>query len=284
MAKRKINRPSPREFLIKRFLGLHLGGAKTDNTVVAVLEYYPKHKKVFLSRIHLGLGGKKDKSADLVLHELLTIGESPIDLLSMDAPLSLPKCIICELKCPGYEKCGEPEIKWMWNWFKKHGKQKKPPRQFVPYTQRCTELHVASEYEKAFHPPEALGSNMAPLASRAQFILRRIKVPTIEVYPELSLWRIGQKLDISKSMFNFHKHSVEGESNRLQIIKKIVDSGLVFVYDQDIKVLSQTPAAFDAFICGLTAYIHDIGGSEDRPKGFPKKESWLTFPKENFTF
>ncbi len=85
-------------------------------------------------------------------------------------------------------------------------------------------------------------------------------------------------------MFNFHKHSVDGESNRYQIIKKIVDSGLVFIYEQDIKVLSQVPAAFDAFICGLTAYIHDIGGSEERPKGFPKKEAWLTFPKENFTF
>lgn len=284
MAKKRSKRLHPREFLIKRFLGLHLGGAKTDNTVAAVLEYYPKHKKVFLSRIHLGLGAKKDKSADLVLHDLLSYGESPIDILSLDAPLTLPKCVTCELKCPGFEKCSEPEIKWMWSWYRKHGKQKKPQRPFVPYIQRCTELHVSSEFERHFHPPEALGSNMAPLASRARFILRRLKISTIEVYPELSLWRICQKLDIPKSLLNFHKHSVDGETHRFQIIKRIVECGLVFVYEQDIKILSQTPAAFDAFICGLTAYIHDIGGSEDRPSGFPKKESWFTFPKENFSF
>ncbi len=279
MAKKKKLKGATSEFQIKRYVGLHLGGSKTDRTSLAVLEYYPKHKKLFLSRMHHQIGPDKERSSDAILHQVLTVSEAPIDLLALDAPLSLPVCMRCELKCPGYENCSEVEIKWMWNSYRKRQKSKKPNKIFSPYTQRCSELYVAQELEKNFYPPEALGSNMAPMLARAHFILRRITQKAVEVYPPLSLWRIGQKVGASKSLLNFSKHSVDGEENRFHILKKLVDSGFVFIYDQDIRLLSQNTSAFDALICGLTAYLYDIEECEPRPANFPKSESWFAIPK-----
>lgn len=276
----KTKKPSE-DLQIKRYVGIHLGGSKSDKTCAAVIEYYPKHHKAFLSRLHSHIGPEGNQSSDLKLHHILTHGEDPISILAIDAALSWPKCVKCELKCPGYESCNEQEIKWMWNWHKKRGKSKKPNKIFAPYTQRCVELYLAEELEKSFYPPEALGANMAPMLARAHFILRRLKVKTIEVYPPLSLWRIGLDIGVSKGTLTFAKQSVEGEENRLTILKKLVECGLVFIYEQDIRAMAQHADIFDALICALTAYLYDQDLCEPRPKGFPKSEAWLSFPKSS---
>ncbi len=283
MSKRRASKNKSGDSQIKRYVGLHLGGGKSDKTCMAVLEYYPTHKKVFLSRLHSQIGPEKDQSSDAKLHHLLTI-EAPVDLLAIDAPLTWPKCMRCDLPCPGYESCSEPEIKWMWRWHKKRGRSKKPNKIFSPYTQRCVELHLAQEMEKSFFPGDALGANMAPLLARATFLLRRLKSAALEVYPPLSLWRMGTALGISKGALTFAKHSAEGEENRLTILKKFVDSGLLFIYEQDLRTMAQHSDAFDSLICGLTAYLNDQDLCEPRPQGFPKSEAWISIPKQDINF
>ncbi len=282
MSKRRTKKTPDSQ--IKRYIGLHLGGSKSDKTCMAILEFYPMHKKVFLSRLHSQIGPEKDQSSDSKLHHLLTVSEAPVSSLAIDAPLSWPKCIRCNIPCPGYENCTEPEIKWMWRWHKKRGKSKKPNKIFSPYTQRCSELFLAQEMEKAFFPGDALGANQAPLLARAHFLLRRLKVDAIEVFPPLSLWRIGHALGISKGTLSFVKHSAEGEENRLTILKKFVDSGLLFIYEQDLRTMAQQADAFDALICGLTAYLSDQDQCEPRPAGFPKSETWISVPKPDINF
>jgi hypothetical protein len=55
---------------------------------------------------------------------------------------------------------------------------------------------------------------------------------------------------------------------------------LIFLYQQDIQKLIDNSDAFDAFLCGLTAYLLDLGKCEPRPKNFPKTESWIAIPRD----
>lgn len=261
------------------FSGLALGGGKTDKSCLAFVEYYHNHNKIFLSQLYSRIKSEKDISADHLLIKLLSDGRH-LEFLAIDTPLKLPKCLRCRLRCPGYESCAEPEIKWMWKFYREKNQRKRPAKLFTPYTERCAELYVSSALEEEFHPPHALGSNMAPLTARALFLQRRLSIPMIEVYPKLSLWRIGRTLGLAKSHLRFHKHSVGGEESREAIIDQLIKMNIAFIYEQDAKTMIEFAPAFDAFVCALTAVLKYKGQTEPRPKGFPKGEAWIEYPKE----
>lgn len=262
-------------------MGLALGGGKTDRTSLAVVEYYPDQNKIFLSRLFEKIKTEDEVSADLYLHRLVTQYPEPIEFLAFDVPLQLPKCMRCQLKCPGYEACQEPEILWMWNYYRTRNEEKKPHKLLAPYTERCAELYLKSELEEPFHPPYALGANIAPLTARAHFITRRLQLPLLEVYPKLSLWRIGRTIQIEKSYLRFHRHSVRGEESRQIILDRLVEKGIAFLYDQDMRQMTLNHVSFDAFLCALTAVLNFKNQCEDRPRGFPAEESWVAIPKKD---
>lgn len=274
----------PRRKLPKlhRFIGISLGGGKTDKTALAVLEYYPEQNKIFLSRLFDKIATEGEVSGDLQIHRMISQCPAPLETVAFDVPLQLPKCVTCVKRCPGYEACQEPEILWMWKQFRAQKKTKSPARLFTPYTERCVEQYLQTELEEPFHLQHALGSNLAPLTARAQYLLRRIKTPTIEVFPKLSLWRIGNALLMPKSQLRFHRHWDAGQTARQGVLNKVMDRNVAFIYDQDVKILVESPQAFDAFICALTALLEFRGLCEPRPKGFPRKESWLAIPKKIF--
>lgn len=265
---------------VKLFAGLALGGGKTDKTCLALLEYYPQYHKIFLSQLFPRIKTEEELSADQIVCQLLD-GLGKIETVGFDTPLKLPKCLRCRLKCPGYEDCVEPEIKWMWKFYRERNRKKRPKKLFTPYTERCAELYVSSELEEVFHPPHAMGSNIAPLTARALFLQRRIDAPAIEVYPKLSLWRIGRALGVTKSHLRFHKHSVGGDESREAILEKLVQKDIAFIYEQDARTMIEFAPAFEAFICAMTAVLKFTGQTEPRPKGFPRSESWIEFPREN---
>ena len=288
MAKKKSKtsrkRPSSKKDFSKlkvhRFAGVSLAGGKSDKTAVAILEYYPSEQKLFLRDLHDSIKATKEKSSDHYLYETLEKVEKDLDLIAIDAPLKLPKCMRCRLKCPGYETCKEPEIKWMWKVHRKRSKKKRPNKIFTPYTERCAEAYIANELEEQFFPPAAMGANGAPLAARAMFLNRRLKTPTIEFYPKLSLWRIGCDLRIQKSYLRFHRHAIDSDECREFIVRQLVENEVVFVYQQDLRNMIERPHAFDAFMGALTAYLKFVGRTEKRPKDFPRSEAWVEFPKE----
>lgn len=263
-----------------RFAGVALGGGKTDKTAVAVLEYYPDQKRIFLRSLRDKISSRGETSADEMLLEVLTEEEKSLSLIAFDAPLALPKCIPCELRCPGVEKCREPEIKWIREIHKKRAKNKRPNKMFTPYTERAVEIYIANELEEAFHPSHALGANAAPLTARAHFLKRRLSGNTIECFPKLSLWRIGLALGIQKSYLRFHKHSVDGDEARLHILKALIEREIAFIYQQDLRTMIENNVAFEAFISALTAFLKFRGQTERRPPGFPKSESWIEFPTQ----
>jgi predicted nuclease with RNAse H fold len=218
-------------------------------------------------------------SGDLQIVEGLESTAQPLEMVAFNAPLTAPKCVRCELKCPGFEVCTEPEIQWMWNHYRNRTKKKNSKaRLFTPYTERCAEQWLMTELEEDFQIQHGLGANMAPLFARARFLARRMKVPVIEVNPKVSLWRIGQSLNVQKSHLRFHRHSVGGDEARAAILMALVKQNIAFLYEQDVRHMVQNGHAFDAFICALTAVLKTKGQCETRPKDFPKDEAWIDLP------
>lgn len=265
-----------------RFIGVSLGGGKTDKTCLSVIEYYPQQKKIFLSRLFDKIKTEGDISADWQVHKLITKCPPPLESISFDVPLQLPKCVTCRLKCPGYELCEEPEILWMWKHYRQLETSKSPPRLFTPYTERCVEQYLQSQLEEPFHLQHSLGANFAPLTARAHYLRRRLDFNTLEVFPKLSLWRIGTALDLPKSNLKYHRHWDSGTASRQMILSRMMERNLAFIYDQDVKTLVDSPQAFDSFLCALTGLLSFLGHCEARPRGFPPKESWIAIPKKAF--
>src|SRR5258708_3592564 len=122
-----------------RFGGVSLGGGKTDKTAVAQVEYFAEQKRLFLRGLFTNISSEEEKSSDLNLHEVLT--KTEFKTVAFDVPLSFPFCVRCELRCPGYEKCNLPHISWMWDFYKKRHKSKRPNKLFTPYTERYAEMY-----------------------------------------------------------------------------------------------------------------------------------------------
>lgn len=265
-----------------RFIGVSLAGGKTDKTALSVIEFYPAQKKIFLSRLFDKIKSEGESSADQQLIRLIKQCPPPVESVAFDVPLQLPKCLLCVKKCPGYEDCQEPEILWMWKHFR--AQKKSPPRLFTPYTERCVEQYLQTELEEPFHLQHALGSNNAPLTARAQYLTRRFSLPLVEVFPKLSLWRIGTALQLPKSQLRLHRHWQGGLASRELVLRKMMEKNLAFIYDQDVKTLVESPHAFDSFICAMTGLLSFLGQCEPRPSGFPRAESWLEIPKRIFAW
>lgn len=267
-----------------KFIGLALGGGKTDKTSYAIIEYFPEQKKIFLSSLVDKIKTQDTISADLILYNSLLPHVKDAKYLAVNAALTLPKCIRCKLPCPGYENCNEPEIEWLWKHYKNNLKRTKPRKLFTPYTERCAERLIATELEEAFQPSHALGANMAPLFARAHFLVRRLKVKTIEVHPKLSLWRIGRSLGIRKSHLRFSTHSASGTDSRRAIFESLIEKDIAFIYEQDKRLMVENPNAFEAFMCALTAVLKYQKQCETIPKDFPKKDGWIEIPNEKINW
>ena len=216
-------------------------------------------------------------SADLKIHEIIMQYQDQLKSVAFDVPLSLPKCITCELQCPGYEICTEKEIKYMRHLYQQNDSKKKPKKMYTPYTQRCVEAYLAST-EDEIDIQHALGSNLAPLAARGLFISKRLPTKSFEVNPKLSVWRLGQGLKVNKTHLKVYRNSVGGEEARTAILDSMSEKWKIFFYQQDFKILSENFHAFDAFICAYTAYLQHQGETESPPSGFPSQESFIEIP------
>lgn len=269
---------------VQRFVGISLGGGKADKACLAVMEYYPKHKKVFLSRLVEKIQSDAIHSADFKIQEIISEYKEDIEYIAFDVPFRFPNCLECEYECDGLETCPSPHVKWMWEYTRKLHKKKRPRKLFTPYTQRCVEMYVSTELEEPFNMQHAMGSNVAPLLARAMYLKRRWKIPCLEVFPKLSVWRIGRSLNVMKSHLRFHKHSIGGDESRKEILTALSTHNVVFVYDQDVKLMTENSHAFEAFICAFTAFLKSKKMNEVRPDGFPKNEDWVEFPRTDLVW
>ncbi len=261
-----------------------MGGGKSDKTCFALVEFYPEQRKIFLSELSEKMRPPADASADSAFVDKIKALDPKLKLLAWNVPLTLPKCFTCRLRCPGTENCDEPEISWMSEHQKKLDRKRAEKRYFTSYTERCVEAFLLSELEEPFVMQHALGANMAPLTARSLFLRKRLKTEHIEVFPRLSLWRIGQALQIQKSYLQFHKHSFAGQEAREAILKELVRREVAFLYEQDVRTMIENGNAFDAFLCALTGVLKFDKQVEKRPAGFPRHEGWVEIPKADIVW
>jgi len=286
----------------KRYLGLELSGAKNAKTTLAVLEYYPKEKKIFLLDIHSGIGADHEHSSDQVLLETLKDhADDRVDLkLGVNVPLTLPPCIACTRKsCPLPDHCSVKEVKWMKTFTettqesrinaRNTSKTKAKLREFfTPYTQRPVELWIKNEVlpklpkKTRFEMDETLGGNKAPLTARMHFLKMHLTAyETFEVLPKLTVALLMPFLELSLKTLLAHRNLEEGIAARQTIIERMSENLDIFIYDRDIKKLTQNLNAFDAFICAYTVLLMDLGECVHPPKGFPTASGWIHYPKSS---
>ena len=247
------------------FVGLCLGGAKKDTTSLAVLEYYSKEKKIFLRHIYSHIESTQKDSSDKLVYDLFKGAFARIHSVLVNAPLSLPQCVTCTLPCPGYEVCEESHIRWSWKFFHRH--KKKRSKIFSPYTERCVESYLSKELDETFEIPHALN--------------RRFQgVKLQEFIAQLSLWYLGRSLKIPKSKLRAYKSSIEGQEVRALILNKLTDKGLVFLYEQDRRLMVKSHYNFEAFLGAFTGVLSFVGQCGKPPHNFPETKSWVEFPKE----
>jgi hypothetical protein len=206
--------------------------------------------------------------------------------MGVNVPLELPPCIGCD--CKGKpSRCAEPAVKWMRETTRKAARLGKSVRvkEFTPYTQRPFELyaryHLLPGLEPAaqFEIDEALGGTKAPLTARMHFLKRRItEMPLLEVWPKLTVAILAPQLGVSKRAIGAYRHLEEGVHARGEILEALARERGVFIYERDLKKLSQSLTAFDAFICAYTALLSDIGLCDRMPAGFPLDSGWVQYP------
>ena len=276
----------------KRYLGLELSGAKNAKTTLATLEYYPKEQKIFLLDVHYGIGADGNKDSDSVLIEtLLDHADGHPDFkIGVNVPLTLPPCLNHSKKICGADGCTSVEVKWM----KTMPITKKPVSKrtaklknfFTAYTQRPIELWlkhqvIAKLPEKVrFEVDEALGGNRAPLTARMQFLQRQLDgFDMHEVMPKLTVALLMSSTKGATKILQNYRKMEEGAEARQMILERLCDRDEIFIYDRDLKKLTQNLNAFDAFLCAYTMLLCDRNECVSPPKGFPVASGWVKYPK-----
>lgn len=267
---------------VARFVGISLSGGKNDKTCLTSLEYYPQHKKIFLKDIKDKIPNEDEISQDKYLLEILNKKDKSLKYVAIDSPLEMPYCLTHI--CPGVEKCKAATTKWHWAHYRKTKRKKKNLKLFTPYTERCVERYINYDLEERFEIPEALGANKAPLTARSLYLKNKIKKDLIEVFPKLTVWRIGSQLKLSKTDMRNYRHSVHGVECRSRFLQSLIERDILFIYHQDLQKLIDNPNAFDSMVCAFTAFLKHLGQCEKPPKGFPLQEGWVEFPLPNARF
>lgn len=257
----------------QRFLGVDLGGGKGKKTALAVLERRGDGVAVV---------ALLPRNGDIPLYDgpLLEILRARSDkaLLCVDAPLTLPPCLCCQVRaCPGQEACVDPAVVQM---RRLGGIPPEPSRDhrrgkptLTPYTQRPTEIYL--QRKRGLVTRETLGQGMGPLTARASHLRRALADlytlddNLIEVYPKgtLQMLALGQP----------YKKRPDARLRLLECLP-----GLTFGPGVWREECVQSDHAFDAILCAFTGYLYAREGWTHPPEAGvrPGVDGWIRVPPE----
>jgi hypothetical protein len=246
----------------RRFLGLELGGSRSHRTAMVALDFFPG--RAFVAELHAQLHGEAgEEGPDQELVRL--INASSHEVLAVNAPLSLPPCVSCELPaCPSFERCEQPAISWMRaEAAKLPGKTRVPS----PYTQRPVDLLLRGKWQQdlpvEIPVDESFGSARAPLAARMMYLRRHFNSPKfLEVNPRLALAGIAPWYKITERELRRCRDVEDGIENRASILEKLcadpkVEAPKLFLYNSDLTAFIKDLPAFDALLAALMGLYED---------------------------
>jgi predicted nuclease with RNAse H fold len=261
----------------RRFIGIDLGGGRGKNTAIARLERIPRERgdeadasagtqrlavaEAKVRHGHRGTGGTSEDQGDAlfrddVLVEYLDRWVDDETVVAINAPLTMPPCIRCQLPCPTVERCIVPVVMWMRRWAPRvlaRGRSDRLKPAVTPYTQRAAEVLLAAD---GIRPRETLGQGTGPLAARASYLRRalsprlRLHENLLEVHPRATLSRLfGAELE---------RRSRHGEITEVWEARKTVLTGLrqgiAFEYVWPEVVVRNTHV-FYAVMCAYTSFL-----------------------------
>lgn len=284
-----------RSFL--HILGVDLGGGKGKKTAVATLRIDPREGSATITDIAPRAGALPLYDTGLLG---LLGGFGAGTLVCIDAPLTLPPCLRCQVPvCPGQEKCvdvGVVEMRRISNagglgragdrhqalnsgsstgklFGDRDLRRGKPP--VTPYTQRATEVHLL--FDRGLAPREALGQGTGPLAARAAHLTRalaghfRLNENLIEVSPKATLTALGFTRPYKKHLYE--------RQTRAEILEALAPE-LRFGPGVWREVCVQNDHLFDAVICAFTGYLWARDGWMDQEAGrlAVSADGWIWVP------
>jgi len=252
--------------------GLELGGPK--RTAVVVIDGFLLERKGFIEKA-IVLEEDKAQSADESLLTLLN--QASLQRLGIDAPLSFPPCVNCQIApCPGVKKCEQAPVRWMAE------KRSSLPN---PYHLRPLDILMREEWQKktSFLFDESFGANRAPRAVRAAYLLRHLKMPAIEVLPRLALATVASWYGIDSREIRLCRDVERGVVQRLSILEKLGSSKWknapsLFLYEEDIVLFSESLLLFDSLWCAWMAFFAELNLLEKAP--WDPSWGWVAKPVE----
>lgn len=258
----------------RSFIGVDLGGGKGRNTAVAILRAVDDPGPVKVEVRWYGTGDASNFYDPELLRRLLA---EPEAIIAIDAPLTLPACVRCQLeRCPGNLACEVPILRWFRDQAGPAPDLHKKPL-YTSYTQRATEVLLHKRHHVV--PRETLGQGMGPLTARAAYLVRALR-PTfalgenlIEVYPKATLHQL-----FGREVAARYKRTPVADQTRLQIFNRLPE--LRFgpgAWKQHALELDRDHE-FDAIIAAYTAYLYSRGACEPPPDEIVAADGWIWAP------
>lgn len=256
----------------RHFLGIDLGGGKGKTTALAHLRLSASEPGR-LEVLQYGLGSGAPWY-DRALVDYVS-GLSHEAVLAIDAPLTLPACVRCQLPvCPGTDRCDVPTVKWFRDRALLRGESNKKPF-YTPYTQRAAD--VLLQEERQIVPRETLGQGMGPLTARATYLVRslathyRLHENLIEVFPRATL-----SLLFGAQIAARYKRSGLSAQTRLGILARM--ENITFLPGVWRERAVSNDHAFDALLCAYTAYLFSTGQCDMPATDLQKEDGWIYIP------
>ena len=262
-----------------RFIGLDLGGGKSRNTAVALLEQNGQDLRVTFVDTRTPA---KTPFYDSPLIGFL-LEHQRDTLLAVNAPLTLSVCLRCQDKhCPGLGACTKPVVKWFQNegeqlvWQGRKRKSSKPST--TPYTQRACEIILHKKH--GIMPREVLGQGMGPLTARANYLCKalngnfQLNQNMIEVFPKATIHNL-----VSPMHAQGYKREVRTWRFRAEILEAISDK---LKFDIWREGCLKNDHCFDAVICAYTGYLWASQGWElpEADREIVEEDGWIWFPRD----
>lgn len=207
----------------------------------------------------------------------------PVDVVILDAPLTLPPCVTCRLPCPGTHLCEVPEVILMRQAWeerrqveadgrvaqgKKAFRKEKRVRLPQPYLDRAFEVFARNHYEHpilsgTFEIEAALGSNRAPVTARSRHLQRELlaRFPGVLILETNSaLATLGWSLSTGYKVGSLleMKSTQSGRSARAGLLKRLEQRRMALrganLHELLFADFAMNPGVFHAAMAALTGW------------------------------
>lgn len=262
-----------------RSYGLELTGPRVARSTVAVLDYYPKSRRLLLSDLLVPGAEVEDEDQALVdyFHKESTEKQfAKKASIATNAPLGFPPLLA--RKMGGSRQAFTQDVEWMnstWEKLRPH------PRKFLDYVHRPVEIYLRHLCPERFAFADAMGSNQVLIAARALKLKEGIKLDMHECSPRASFHRICRNLRARTFILKSYSSLTEGLEARkdfMQLLQKKLPE--LFIFEESLEHLILHIHAFHAFIMALTLHLDQRGYCEKAPPQYPRKTQWMLLPRQ----